>query len=203
MFGFQGTVVGLRYKGGIALAGDSRATSAYVVMSKSAEKLFKIQDKIGVAISGSPGDTRKLADILETESNLYELRRKKDIKTDSLASLASNLLHSQRMFPYITSIILAGTSGEEPKLFSLDPAGGKLEEEKFTSAGTGASVAYGVLEQNYEKDMSPSEGIRLATKSIEQAIERDAATGDNVVVAKIDEDGYQELPEEEIKDLLE
>lgn len=202
MYGFQGTVVGLKYKDGVALAGDTRATSAYLVMSKRAKKLFKIQRAIGAAISGSPGDTRSLVDILETEANLYRLKRKEEITTKSLASYAANLLHSQKMFPYITSVILAGTSGDGSRLYSLDPVGGRLEEEKFASAGTGASVSYGVLEQNYQKDIDEEDGVKLAAQAIQQAIERDAATGDSIIVAKIDEEGYQELSEEEVKELL-
>lgn len=202
MYGFQGTVVGLRYKNGIALAGDTRATSSYLIMSKHAEKIFQIQKNIGVAISGSPGDTRSLVDILKSEANLYRLKRKEEITTESLASLTSNILHSKRMFPYITSVILAGTSGNTARLYSLDPAGGSLEEKTFTSAGTGASVAYGVLEQNYEKDLNEKDGIKLSAQSIRQAIERDAATGDSVVVARINAKGYIELSDEEVRKLL-
>ncbi len=44
--------------------------------------------------------------------------------------------------------------------------------------------------------------MKLVAQSIKIAIERDAATGDKIVVAKIDEKGYQELPEEEVDKLV-
>lgn len=203
MQNFQGTSVGLRYDGGVALASDSRATARYLVRSKKVQKIFKIQDNIGIAVSGSAGDAQKLVDMMESESNLYRIRREKPIQPKSLARLTSNIFHSRRMFPYIVSLILAGVGNEGPRLYFLDPAGGQLEEERFAGAGTGSSVAYGVLEQNYEEDMDSDAGLKLAAQSIQQAIERDAATGDSVVVARIDSEGFQEISEEQVEAFLE
>ncbi|KXB06631.1 hypothetical protein AKJ51_03300 [candidate division MSBL1 archaeon SCGC-AAA382A20] len=199
---FQGTVVGLIYDGGVALASDSRSTRQYLVRSKKAPKIFKIQDRIGVAVSGIAGDARNLVDTMEIESNLYQIRREKPISTKSLARLTSNIFHSRRMFPYIVSVILSGIDKDGPKLYFLDPAGGSLKEDKFASAGTGSSVAYGVLEQNYEENMEAESGLRIAAQSIQQAIERDAATGDNVVLAKIDDEGFQEIDSEKVDGYL-
>jgi proteasome beta subunit len=203
MYGFKGTVVGLRCKDGIALASDTRATAAYLVLSKRARKVFKIQDNIGAAISGVPGDVQNLVDVLKAEANLYRLRHDgQAISTKSLAQLASNLLHGKRIFPYIVSAILAGVNEDGPRLFFLDPVGGKLEEEKFASAGTGATVAYGVLEQSYRNGMELKDGVKLAAQSTKRAIERDAATGDKIIVATIDKKGYREIPEKEVEELL-
>lgn len=202
MQGFQGTTVGLKYEGGLALASDSQATARYLVQSKKVQKIFKIQDNIGVGISGSAGDARKLVDTMKSESNLYRIKRKKPIQPKSLARLTSNIFHQRRMFPYIVSMILAGTGEEGPKLYFLDPAGGQLEEDRFAAAGTGSSVAYGVLEQNYRENMKSSDGLELSAQAIKQAIERDAATGESVVVAKVDDEGFQEVPEEKVEELL-
>lgn len=202
MEGFKGTAVGLKFNGGVALASDTRATARYLVRSKSVQKLFKIQDNIGVAVSGSMGDSQRLVDTMRSESNLYRIRRDKPIQPKSLARLTSNIFHSQRMFPYIVSLIFGGVGNEGPKLYFLDPAGGQLEEERFACGGTGASVAYGVLEQNYEEDMDKEDGLRLAAQAIQQAIERDAATGDSVIVAKVDEEGYQRIPKTQVEEFL-
>ena len=200
--GFQGTAVGLVYDGGIALASDTRNTARYQVRSKNVRKIFEVQDNIGAAISGLAGDAQKLVDMMESESNLYRIRRNKKIQPKSLARLTANIFHSQRLFPYIVSLILGGYGVDGPKLYFLDPAGGKLEEEKFAAAGTGSSVAYGVLEQNYEEGMNAEDALKLATQSIQQAIERDAASGDGVMLAKVDEEGYEEVEEDRIESYL-
>ena len=202
MYGFQGTVVGVRCGSGVVLASDTRATAAYLVMSKRARKVFKIQDRIGAAISGVSGDVQNLVSVLQAESNLYRLQEGRDMSSKSMAQLASNILHSKRASPYIVSAIIGGVDDDGAHLYFLDPAGGKLEEEKFAAGGTGETVAYGVLEQSYRDGLSLKECAKLAAQSIKRAIERDAATGDDTIVAMIDKDGYRELSKKEIEELL-
>jgi len=201
MYGFTGTVVGVRCKDGVVLASDTRGAYHYLVLSKQVRKIFKLEDRIGAAISGSSGDIQSLVNHLRAEANLYRLNHGYPISTRGLVQLASNLLHERRTFPYIVAGVIAGLD-EEPRLYFLDPVGGRLEEEKFASAGTGSTVAYGVLERQYRDGMDVKDGAELAAQSIKTAIERDAATGDNVMVALVDKRGYRELSEDEVEDLL-
>ncbi len=63
-------------------------------------------------------------------------------------------------------------------------------------------MAYGVLEQNYRDGMELKDGAKLAAQSTKRAIERDAATGDKIVVVTIDKEGYREIPEKEVDELI-
>jgi len=202
MYGFTGTIVGVKCKDGIALASDTRGAAYYLVLSKRVRKVFKLEERIGAAISGSSGDVQSLVNMLRAEANLYRLNHERPISTKSLAQVASNMLHGRRGFPYIVAGVISGVDSDGPRLYFLDPIGGKLEEERFASAGTGSTVAYGVLEQSYRDEMKLDDGVKLVAQSIKIAIERDAATGDKIVVAKIDEKGYQELSEEEVDKLV-
>jgi proteasome beta subunit len=202
MYGFTGTVVGVRCKDGIALASDTRGTAHYLVLSKRVQKIFKLEERIGAAISGSSGDVQSLVGLLRAEASLYRLNQDRPISTKSLAQIAATILHGRRVFPYIVAGVISGVDDDGPHLYFLDPVGGKLEEEKFASAGTGSTVAYGVLEQQYRDGLALEDGAKLAAQSIRAAIERDAATGDKVVVALIDAKGYRELPEVEVEKLL-
>jgi proteasome beta subunit len=202
MYGFTGTVVGVRCKDGIALASDSRGAAYYLVLSKRVKKIFKLEERIGAAVSGGSGDVQSLMNLLKAEANIYRLEHRRSISTKSLAQVASSLLHGRRAFPYLVAGVISGVDGDGPHLYFLDPIGGKMEEEKFASAGTGMTVAYGVLEQGYRDGMTLDDGARLVAQSIKIAIERDAATGDRIVVALIDEKGYRELPEEKVEKLV-
>lgn len=202
MYGFTGTIVGVRCKKGIALASDTRGTARYLVLSKRVRKVFKLEERIGAAVSGSSGDVQSLVNTLRAEANLYRMSHGRPISTKSLTQVASNLLHGRRGFPYIVAGVISGIDSDGPRLYFLDPVGGKLEEEKFASAGTGSTVAYGVLEQNYRDGMKLEEGAKLVAQSVKIAIERDAATGDKTVVALIDERGYRELSEEGVGKLV-
>ncbi len=202
MYGFTGTVVGVRCKDGIALASDTRSTHAYLVVSKRVPKIFRLDDFIGAAISGSSGDIQSFVNALKAEANLYRLNRGRQIPTKGLVQVAANMLFQRRMFPYIVDGVIAGVEDEGPRLFFLDPIGGKIEEENFASSGSGSTIAYGVLEHAYREDMTLDDCVKLAASSIKTAIERDAATGDSTVVAIIDKNGYRELADSEVADAL-
>jgi proteasome beta subunit len=56
--------------------------------------------------------------------------------------------------------------------------------------------AYGVLEQQYEEDLSMDEGRTVAARAVESAVERDTASGNGLYVAEItpenvDIEGYE------------
>ncbi len=202
MYGFTGTVVGVCCGEGIALASDSRGTAYYHVLSKSVQKLFKLEENIGAAIAGSAGDIQSFVKLVQSEANLYRLNREHAISTKSIAQVAANMLHGRRYYPYILEGMISGYDEDGPHLFFLDPVGGKLEERKFAAAGSGANVAYGALESGYTDGIKLADATKLAAQTIKNSIERDAATGDRTVVAVIDKKGYRELSEEEVNKLL-
>lgn len=202
MYDFAGTIVGVRCKDGIALASDTRATMYYFVRSKRVQKIFQLEERIGAAVSGGSGDVQNFINSLKAEANLYKLNVGRSIATKGLVQVASNLLFSRRYFPMIVAGVISGYDDDGPSLYFIDPAGGKLEEQKFASAGTGSTIAYGVLEGKYQEDISLDGCAKLAADSIKTAIERDAATGEKTVVAVIDKKGYRELSDGEVEKLL-
>ena len=58
------TTVGLICKDAVILGADKRATMAYFVASKTAQKLHMIQDHLYMTIAGSVADAQFLVDIL-------------------------------------------------------------------------------------------------------------------------------------------
>ncbi|ACX72039.1 proteasome endopeptidase complex, beta subunit [Methanocaldococcus vulcanius M7] len=197
------TTVGLICDDAVILATDKRASMGNLIADKEAKKLYKIDDYIAMTIAGSVGDAQAIVRALIAEARLYKMRTGKNISPRACATLLSNILHSSRMFPFLTQIIIGGydlTDG--PKLFSLDPLGGMNEEKTFTSTGSGSPIAYGVLEAEYDRDMSIEEGLKLALKALKSAMERDTYSGNGVSVAVITKEGVKLLSDEEITKLL-
>ena len=69
---------------------------------------------------------------------------------------------------------------------------GSLIPDDFLAAGSGAQIAIGVLEADYDKEMNCEEGIDLAKKAIKSAIARDAVSGDGIDVLVFRKDGSEE-----------
>lgn len=194
------TTIGLTCKDGVVLATDTRATAGYEIASKEARKVYRITDRIGVTVAGSVGDTQALVRTLRSEARYYRRREGAPINVRAAAKLTSNIFVSSRALPYLAVLILAGVDESGPSMYMLS-LDGSLIEEKMVSTGSGSPVAYGYLESEYEEDISVEEALPIAIKSLKSAMERDIATGNEMKVAKITEEGYEELSSEKIKQM--
>ena len=60
----------------------------------------------------------------------------------------------------------------------------------------------GLMQDAYKENMSESEAVDLAVRSIHSAIQRDSASGDGISIAVIDKKGYRRLPDKNISMIL-
>lgn len=192
------TTIGITAEDSVVLATEQRASIGTLVASKTAKKIYEVTDDAAMTISGGVGDGQNLAKTLKVEANLYEMRRGKPITMTGLASMAGNIMRSY--FFYVVPL-LGGVDDEGAHVFSLDPAGGVMEEE-FASTGSGSTIAYGVLEDGYDDELTPDEAKTLAVRSLESAMERDTASGDGMILAEITpEEGFRQLDDEEVESI--
>lgn len=194
------TSVGLTCEDGVVLATDTRATAGYEVASKRARKLYPVTDRIGAAVAGSVGDTQNLVRMLRAEAGYYLRREGTPISVRAAAKMTSNMFQSARIFPYLAMLILAGVDGAGPAMYLLHLDGTLIKESKVAT-GSGSPVAYGLLESKYREDLTVEEALPLAIEALSSAMDRDIATGNEMKVATLTEEGYEELPPEEIKEI--
>ena len=195
------TTIGLVAKDGVVLATERRATAGSMIANKSTQKLFKIDQNLGITVAGLVGDAQVLARYLKAEVSLYRLRRSAPLSAEGAATLLANILNGNRMFPYYAWLILGGHDAKGGHVFSVDPAGGSIED-RFVSVGSGSTFAYGVLEEGYSRDMSMSDGVDLALRGLTVAMKRDSASGDGYIVNTISAKEYREFSEDEINKRL-
>lgn len=195
------TTIGIIIKNAVILGADQKATMGYLVASKSAKKIYKLDDHIGLTVAGSVGDAQALVRLLKAQLKLYRLERG-PITVKAAGTLLANILQGTKYFPYYNLLILAGYD-DEARIYSLDPMGGYDFRDNFYSTGSGSPFAYGVLESQYKPNMTEEEGIKLVLQGLKAAVERDIGSGGkNFEVAVIDKDGYREIPKEELKRFL-
>lgn len=182
------TTVGLTCKDGVVLVTDRRATMGSLIAHKEVDKIFKIDDHIGMTVAGAVSDAQTLARWVQAEANLYKIRKGEEISVKGMATLIANILHGQRYYPLMLQLIIGGFDKTGPKLFSVDLMGSAIED-KVISTGSGSPVAYGVLEDGYKQDMTVEEGADLAKRALKAALGRDAMSGDGMMIVKITKDG--------------
>ncbi len=190
------TTVGLIAKDCVVLASDQRATMGFLIANKTAKKIFKITDRIGATIAGSVADAQSIMDLLAAEAKLFEIQRGRPIRVKALTRLLSNIMFQGRGL-YMLQCIVGGFDDEGAQVYFTDYVGSVIPD-KFVSTGSGSPVALGVLEVGYKDDLPKKKAIELGILAVAAAIERDAASGNSILVSVIDKDGYQEIPKDTI-----
>jgi proteasome beta subunit len=187
------TTVGLICKDAVILGTDKRASMAYFVASKTAKKLHRIQDHIWMTIAGGVADAQYLVDVLRAETTIYQLAHdNKPIMVKSAGKLLSNILYSNKMFPFEVGLILGGVAEDEgPTLLQIG-AYGSILPEKFCAVGSGQNFSYGVLEAKYKDNLTIEEGKEIIKKAVSSSIIRDMASGNGIDVAIVKKDGPAE-----------
>lgn len=80
-----------------------------------------------------------------------------------------------------------------PAIFYVDSEGDRFKGDVF-SVGSGATMAYGVLDQAYHWDLTDEEALELGRRSIYAAGHRDAYSGNSCNLYHVKEDGWHASP---------
>jgi proteasome beta subunit len=165
---------------------------SYFVVSKTAEKLHKIQEHLYMTIAGGVADAMYLVDVLRAETALYQLKGERPIKVKSAGKLLSNILYQNKMYPFQVGLILGGvTEVEGPVLLDIG-AYGSILPEKFCAVGSGQNFSYGVLEAKYKENLTVKQGKEIIIKAITSSIIRDMASGNGIDIAVVKKEGPAE-----------
>lgn len=192
------TTVGIVCTDGVVLATEQRATMGHFIASKTAKKIYQIDDLVGMTTAGSVGDAQHIVRIISVESKLFKMRRQESVTIKGITTLLSNMLSGQRYYPLMVQLLIGGVDKNGPAIYSLDALGGNIEETRAVSTGSGSPMAYGVLEDRYTEDMTVVEGVDLAIRALHNAMKRDSASGENIDVVVITKDKYERLNPEEV-----
>ena len=192
------TIVGLALEDRVVMGTDQRASlGGRIVSNKNVQKVEEIQPNAALTISGSVGGAQAFIRTLKAEANLYEARRGEYMSIRALSTLASNLL---RGGPYFIVVpLLGGVDDEGSHVYSLAPSGSRLED-KYSANGSGMQFALGVLEQQYDEDLSGEEARQVAARAVKSAVERDTASGNGLHLTEITRneveiDSYEDFDE--------
>ncbi len=167
------TAVGIKAKDGVVLIVDKRVSSKLLEAS-SIEKIFKIDEHIGVASSGLVGDARSLVDRARVECQINRVSYDDPIEVETLAKKLCDHMQTLTQYggirPYGTALLIAGVSDGECRLFETDPSG-TLLEYKATGIGIGRPAAMKVFEEEYNPESEIKDVILLGLKALHSATE--------------------------------
>ena len=187
------TTVGIMIKDGVVIATDSQATAGTFVLSKQAQKLFEINKYTAATIAGGVADCQYVVNQLKALSRLKEIEEGEVPDPKYIASTCRNILFSGRSF-FVSMMIIGGYSLNEKtgKLFGVDLLGTLYKEDSYLSFGSGSPFSLGVLEADWEPNLTKAKGIGLVKTAISSSRERDAASGFKIQLCTIDKKGFSQ-----------
>jgi proteasome beta subunit len=188
------TTVGIIIKDGVVVATDSQATAGTYVVSKQAQKLFEINKYTAATIAGGVADCQYVVNQLRALSRLREIEEERVPEPKYVASICRNILFSGRTY-FLSMMIVGGYSLREKagKLYGIDLLGTLYEESEYISFGSGSPFSLGVLESDWNANLTKAKGIELLKSAISASRERDSASGYDLQICTIDKDGFKKV----------
>jgi len=202
------TIVAAAYAGGVVMAGDRRATAGNMIAQRDIEKVFRSDEYSCIGIAGVAGIGIDLVRLFQVELEHYEKIEGRALSLEGKANRLASIVRSNlggAMQGLVVVPIFAGYDTDEGvgRIFSYDVAGGRYEEHRFHSIGSGSVFARGSLKKLYRDGMSSSDAVLACMQALYDAADDDSATGGPdmtrriyPVVATVSADGYQRLTDE-------
>jgi proteasome beta subunit len=180
-----------------------------MISQRDIEKVFRGDEYSCVGIAGVAGIGIDLVRLYGVELEHYEKLEGRMLSLEGKANRLAGLVKSNlgaAMQGLVAVPILAGYDLEtdQGRIFSFDVAGGKYEEQRFASIGSGSVFARGSLKKLYRDEMSMAEVMLVLMQALYDAADDDSATGGPdmsrriyPVVAAVTADGYHRLTDEQ------
>eukprot|EP00766_Chilomastix_caulleryi_P006786 gnl/Chilomastix_caulleri/913.p1 GENE.gnl/Chilomastix_caulleri/913~~gnl/Chilomastix_caulleri/913.p1 ORF type:complete len:208 (+),score=51.31 gnl/Chilomastix_caulleri/913:180-803(+) len=177
----------MKYRDGVIIAADTRATGGETVMDKNCFKLHYIADNIYCAGAGTAADTEFTTENVSSTLRLEKLSTHEEpLVVTAVTRLRRHLF---RYGGYISAaLILGGVDYDGSHLHTVWPDGATSAHD-FVSFGSGSLPALSVLETEWVPNMSVETAVDLAIKAITFGILNDMGSGSNVDVCVINKDG--------------
>jgi 20S proteasome subunit beta 5 len=194
------TTLGIRFRTGIVVAVDSRASSGQYIASQTVQKVLEINNYMLGTMAGGAADCQFWFRVIGQECRLWELRNGTRITIAAASKILANITYSYRNRGLSMGSMLAGYDAFGPHLYYVDDQGDRIKHDIF-SVGSGSVYAYGVLDSGYNYEMSAEDAVELARRSIYHATHRDAFSGGYVSVYLITKEGWKKISRDDQTDL--
>jgi len=174
----RGTIaVGIKSKDGIVIAVEEKPHKLQI--SETAQKIFQIDDHVGIAAAGYIPDARSQVDNARffSQSNKMIYDESVDVETIAkhLADQCQQFTQYAGVRPFGVALILGGIDSKGSSLYLTDPSGTYISYDAV-AIGSGSDQVTDFLEKSYKPDLSLEDAGALAIASIYIASEQKDGT---------------------------
>lgn len=209
------TVLAIRHRDGVVMAGDRQATAGYQVASRRIEKIFKSDELSGVGIAGAAGPAMEMAKLFQTELEHYEKVEGDNLSLEGKANKLGQMIRMNLPAAMQGLAVVPIFAGFDEKaglgrLFKYDITGGRYEETNYDAQGSGSKDARDSLKKLWKRDITREEALRVALEALIDASDEDVGTGAPDLIRKIfptvktiTRSGFGDVPDDEVRTMCE
>lgn len=194
------TTMAFKFKHGVIVAVDSRASAGSYIASQTVKKVIEINPYLLGTMAGGAADCSFWERLLSKECRLYELRNKERISVAAASKLLANMVYPYRRMGISMGTMICGWDKQGPGLYYVDSSGQRFSNNAL-SVGSGSPYAYGVLDEGLRWDMSVEEAYDLGNRGIYHATHRDGASGGICRLYHMKETGWIKVSETDVTEL--
>jgi len=159
--------IGLQVKDGVVLAVEEKSRDLQV--EDITQKIFEVDDHIGIAAAGYIPDARVLVDNARFFSQSNKLTYDESVEVETVARHLADQSHQFTQYsgvrPFGVALIVAGVDRRGSRIFVTDPSGTYVPYTAVAIGGNSDEIT-DYLEKNYKKEMSMDDAMSLAITAI-------------------------------------
>ena len=160
----RGTIaVGIKCKEGIVIAVEEKSRKLQI--AETAQKIFQIDDHVGVAAAGYIPDARSQIDNARFFSQSNKLIYDEPVEVETIAKHLADQCQQFTQYagvrPFGVSLILGGVVNKIPQLYLTDPSGTYISYEAI-AIGASSDQVTDFLEKTYKNDLSLDDASALS-----------------------------------------
>jgi len=194
------TTLAFKFRHGVIVAVDSRATAGPYIASQTVKKVIEINPYLLGTMAGGAADCSYWERVLAKHCRIYELRNKERISVAAASKLLANIVYGYKGMGLSMGTMICGWDKKGPGLYYVDSDGTRLTNNLF-SVGSGSTYAYGVLDSGYKWDLGVEEAYDLGRRAIYHATHRDAYSGGVVNLYHMKETGWIKVSQTDVTEL--
>jgi proteasome alpha subunit len=182
----RGTLaIGIKAKDGVIMAVEE--VPRKLQAAGITQKIFQVDDHIGVAAAGYIPDARTQVDDARTFSQSHKLIYDEQVDVETVAKHLADKCHQYTQYsgvrPFGVALIVAGVDQRGNIVYVTDPSG-TFVAYAAVAIGAGSEEVNSFLEKNYKDEMSIDEASALAIAAIDMKGEQKDETK-HIKMAKI------------------
>ncbi len=172
----RGTIaVAIKSKEDVCLAAQIKIPSK-LMDPDSIDKIFQIDEHIGVAISGLHADSRTLINYARVQAQSFRLTYDEPVRLNMLVKTIADLKQMYTQYggirPFGCALFFIGIDSTGPQIYTTSPSG-IYRPYKAYALGSGEAQAREHIQANYKENMSFKEIVDLALNAIKESVDED------------------------------